>query len=133
MTSTRELTARGKATRDRIIEAAAELIYREGVHATNNDLVRKAAHVSGSQLSHYFPDKQSLVKAVLRKRADSMMGLDREPPQGPLDSIDALRDWADGFVSNADVRDGGAVEIGAQRLVGQQDPGLRAGLRAGRG
>ncbi|GAB2800476.1 TetR/AcrR family transcriptional regulator [Actinoallomurus bryophytorum] len=101
------LTPRGLATRERILEAAADLIYAHGVHATNNELVRKAAGVSGSQLSHYFPDKESLVRAVISWRADSMMGLRDSPPRGPLDSFEALRAWADSYVQNAKVLEGG--------------------------
>jgi Bacterial regulatory proteins, tetR family len=88
-----QLTPRGQATRERIVEAAAGLMYTHGVHATNNDLVRKAANVNvnGSQLSHYFPDKESLVRAVIVWRADSMMGLRETPPRGALDSFEALR------------------------------------------
>ena len=53
-----KLTAKGKATRARILEHAAELIYTKGVHATNNEQLRRAAGVSGSQLNHYFPSKE---------------------------------------------------------------------------
>ena len=40
------------------MDAAAELIYEHGVKDTNNDMVRRAAQVSDSQLSQYFPDTQ---------------------------------------------------------------------------
>ena len=33
-------------------------------------MVRRAAQVSGSQLSHYFPDKEHLVQAVIERRLD---------------------------------------------------------------
>jgi AcrR family transcriptional regulator len=102
-----KLTPRGLATRERILEAAADLIYAHGVHATNNELVRKAAGASGSQLSHYFPDKESLVRAVIAWRADSMMGLRESPPRGPLDSFAALRAWAGSYIENAMVLEGG--------------------------
>lgn len=107
MTEEHKLTPKGLATRERIVEAAAELIYLHGVHATNNDLVRKAARVSGSQLSHYFPDKESLIRAVLAWRADSMMGLRETPPRGDLDSIAALHTWADSFLNQETVLAGG--------------------------
>jgi TetR/AcrR family transcriptional repressor of nem operon len=74
---------------------------------TDNELVRKAAGVSGSQLSHYFPDKESLVRAVIAWRADSMMGLRESPPRGPLDSLEALRAWADSYLENEKVLVGG--------------------------
>ncbi|GIF73340.1 TetR/AcrR family transcriptional regulator [Asanoa siamensis] len=103
----RRLTRRGEATRARIVETAAGLIYAHGVARTNNEAVRSAAGVSGSQLSHYFPDKESLLRAVLRWRADAMMGLHQTPPQGPPDSIAALRSWADSNLTDETVRDGG--------------------------
>jgi TetR/AcrR family transcriptional regulator, transcriptional repressor for nem operon len=102
-----KLTRKGQATRERILESAADLIYRHGVQGTSNDAVRRAAGVSGSQLTHYFPDKESLVRAALAWRADSMMGLREDPPRGPLDSMAALRAWADAYVENPDVVAGG--------------------------
>jgi AcrR family transcriptional regulator len=68
--------------RRKIIEAAAVLICEHGVAGTNNELVRKAAGISGSQLSHYVPDKESLVQAVITWRADTMIGLQRDLPRG---------------------------------------------------
>lgn len=103
----RRLTPKGQAMRQKIIEAAAGLIYEHGVAGTNNELVRKAAGISGSQLSHYFPDKESLVRAVIAWRADTMIGLHRDPPLGELDSLDALRAWADSHVQHEDVCAGG--------------------------
>ncbi|MGY2873272.1 TetR/AcrR family transcriptional regulator, transcriptional repressor for nem operon [Marmoricola sp. URHA0025 HA25] len=106
-TAAPNLTRKGQATRERILECAVDLIYRHGVQGTSNDALRRAAGVSGSQLSHYFPDKESLVRAALAWRAESMMGLRQVPPRGPLDSMDALRAWADGYVRKPDVVAGG--------------------------
>jgi AcrR family transcriptional regulator len=102
-----KLTRKGEATRERILECAAELIYRHGVLGTSNDTLRRAAGVSGSQLSHYFPDKESLVRAALEWRADSMLGLRENPPRGPLDTMAALRAWADSYVGRPEVVAGG--------------------------
>jgi AcrR family transcriptional regulator len=81
----RRLTPKGEAVRQKIIEAAAVLIYERGVAGTSNELVRSVTGISGSQLSHYFPDKESLVRAVIAWRADTMIGLQRDPPLGELD------------------------------------------------
>src|SRR3954451_5597330 len=102
-----KLTRKGQATRERILECAADLIYRHGVQGTSNDTLRRAAGVSGSQLAHYFPDKESLVRATLGWRADSMMGLRQDPPRGPLDSMAALRAWADSYLVRPEVVTGG--------------------------
>jgi AcrR family transcriptional regulator len=57
------------------------LIYARGVAATNNELVRQRAGVSGSQLSRYFPDKESLLRAVITWRAEAMTGLQQDSPR----------------------------------------------------
>jgi len=93
-----KLTDKGQATRARILEHAAELIYAKGVHATNNELLRRAAGVSGSQLNHYFPNKESLVLAVIDWQADSVLGFHRSERFAGFDSIDAFQDWADFYV-----------------------------------
>jgi TetR/AcrR family transcriptional repressor of nem operon len=103
----RTLTPKGEAMRQKIIEAAAALIYEHGVAGTNNELVRRDAGISGSQLSHYFPDKESLVRAVIAWRADTMVGLQRNPPLGELDTLAALRAWAASYTERADVWAGG--------------------------
>ncbi|MEU1600938.1 helix-turn-helix domain-containing protein, partial [Streptomyces sp. NPDC005708] len=72
-----KLTDKGQATRARILEHAAELIYTKGVHATNNEQLRRAAGVSGSQLNHYFPTKESLVLAVIAWQADRVLAFHR--------------------------------------------------------
>jgi AcrR family transcriptional regulator len=70
----RRLNPKGKAMRRRIVEAAASLICERGVAGANNELVRNAAGISGSLLSHYFPDKESLVRAVIAWQADTQSG-----------------------------------------------------------
>ena len=61
----RRLTRRGRETRERIVSAAAELIFERGVAETTLEDIRAAAGVSGSQVYHYFEDKQALVRAVI--------------------------------------------------------------------
>ena len=94
----RQLTQKGQATRARILEHAAALIYANGVHATNNEQLRRAAGVSGSQLNHYFPTKESLVLAVIEWQADRVLGLLREERFASFDSIEGFRRWADFYV-----------------------------------
>jgi AcrR family transcriptional regulator len=103
----RVLTPKGRATRERIVEAAAKLIYQRGVHGTNNELVRRAAGVSGSQLGHYFPDKESLVRAVIAWRADRVVTAHRIPELGGLDTFAALHLWADSWIEREEVCRGG--------------------------
>jgi TetR/AcrR family transcriptional regulator, transcriptional repressor for nem operon len=125
------LTRKGQATRERILESAADLIYRHGVQGASNDAVRRAAGVSGSQLSHYFPDKESLVRAALAWRAESMMGLRDDPPRGPLDNMAALRAWADTYLENPDVVAGGCSFGSLAAEVLKSDLDLRDAIAEG--
>jgi AcrR family transcriptional regulator len=93
----RRLTPKGRATRDRIVEAATELIARNGVAGTGIEDVRAAAGVSGSQLYHYFDSKQALIRAVITRQADSVLQ-PGQPRVTALDSFDALRAWADAAI-----------------------------------
>lgn len=90
----RQLTVKGRATRARILEHAAALIYAEGVHATNNDKLRRAAGVSGSQINHYFPTKESLVLAVIEWQAERVLGLHRGEQFDGFESLGGFRKWA---------------------------------------
>src|SRR5580693_4380758 len=67
------LTRKGLATRARIVDAAAELMFRHGVAGTSNEDILAAAHVSNSQLYHYFADKDALVHAVIEHQADEII------------------------------------------------------------
>jgi len=94
-----KLTEKGQATRARILEHAAELIYANGVHATNNEVLRRAAGVSGSQINHYFPTKEDLVLAVIAWQAERVLAFLRSERFSGFDSLDAFREWADHYVA----------------------------------
>ncbi len=91
------LTARGAATRARIVEAAADLIYVHGVEGTSLDDVMAASGVSKSQLYHYFADKDALVLAVIALQAERVLAA-QQPHLGALDSLRALRAWGQGII-----------------------------------
>jgi AcrR family transcriptional regulator len=94
----RPLTKKGMATRTRILEQAAALIYANGVHATNNEQLRLAAGVSGSQLNHYFPTKESLVRAVIAWQAEQVLSFHRDEKFHGFGTIEAFRRWAAFYV-----------------------------------
>lgn len=89
------LTAKGRATRDRIVQAAAQLIVAEGLSASNMDNVRRAASVSGSQLAHYFADKAALIRAVIRRQIGVVLDFHRQPTLRGLGSFDDFERWID--------------------------------------
>jgi AcrR family transcriptional regulator len=97
-TGVQRLTRKGQATRDRIVEAAARLMFRQGVAGTTTEQVQAAAGVSASQIFHYFADKRALVRAVIAYQAEAVLTA-QQPLLARLDSMDALRAWADQYVS----------------------------------
>ena len=95
----RPLTRRGRETRQRIVAAAAELMFENGVAETTLEDIRAAAGVSGSQVYHYFQDKQALVRVVIDYQTDAVLNiqgthLDR------LDTLPGLRAWRDFLVEH---------------------------------
>src|ERR1700760_1000559 len=91
------LTRKGEATRRRIVEAAARLMYERGLTEATLEDVREAAGVSGSQIYHYFADKQALLLAVIDFQTESILQ-EQQPSLDKLDSIAGLRAWRDKIV-----------------------------------
>nr|WP_245594353.1 TetR/AcrR family transcriptional regulator [Actinospica robiniae] len=91
----RELTAKGRATRLRIIDGAAEVLRERGVAAVTLDDVMARTRTSKSQLFHYFPGgKDELLLAVAQYEADRVLE-DQQPYLGCLDSWEAWGRWRD--------------------------------------
>ncbi|MFZ0976785.1 MAG: TetR/AcrR family transcriptional regulator [Solirubrobacteraceae bacterium] len=89
-------TDKGRATRDRVLDAAAELVFEHGVTGTTLDDVRAAANVSKSQLYHYFADKEDLVHAVIDRTVEQVLGA--QPRLTNLSSWAAIAAWFDDLV-----------------------------------
>ncbi len=126
------LTARGRATRERIVAAAATLIHERGVAGTSLDDVRAVTGTSKSQLYHYFSDKAALVGAVIERQVQQVLQAQEAELDG-LDSMAALRRWRDRVVAlNGQVGCIGGCPLG--RLASELseiDPVARAGLVGG--
>lgn len=124
------LTAKGERTRTRIVDAAAQLIYQQGVVGTTLEDVKAAAEVSSSQLYHYFADKDDLVDAVIDHQAAAVL---RTQLDADFATPEGLRAWRDLMISEAGRADGqGGCPLGA--LGGQlaeADPDARARVAAG--
>lgn len=91
----KRLTPKGRATRDRIVLAAAELIVAQGLQALNMDRVRTAASVSGSQLGHYFADKSALIRAIIARQIGVVLAFHQQPKLGGLRSFADFERWAE--------------------------------------
>jgi TetR/AcrR family transcriptional regulator, transcriptional repressor for nem operon len=92
-----KLTAKGRATRDRIVRAAAELMLERGVARTTIEDIQEAAGVSTSQMYHYFANKGDLVAAVIDRQTDQVLG-GQEFELHRVDSIEALHRWRNTMV-----------------------------------
>ncbi len=107
--ATSRLTRKGRATRARIIDVAARLMFERGVGGTSIDEVRGAAGVSGSQISHYFDGKRDLTRNVIGARR--MHVREFHAQLGGLDSFAALDAWVQATLAELDpvYRVGGCV------------------------
>ena len=129
---TTRLTAKGVATRDRIVAAAAELMFLRGVAGTTMEHVREAAQVSSSQIYHYFGDKDALVHAVVDYQNNAVVGA-QEADLDTLASIDGLRAWRDRLVqlqARMQCQGGGPIAALGSEL-GELDHDVRTGVAAG--
>jgi len=139
-------TARGRATRQRILDAATALISERGVAGTSLDDVREAAQASKSQLYLYFPDRDALLREVAESTCDSVIETQAETLAG-FDSIDGIRRYLDATVALQVARahpSGCPIASLAAQLADQDEQsrliladgldrweeGLRAGLQA---
>ena len=141
----RRLTRRGRETRQRIVAAAAELMFENGVAETTLEDIRAAAGVSGSQVYHYFEDKQALVRAVIDFQADAVLDA-QDDHLNRLDTMPGLRAWRDFIVDHqrrlgcrggcpigalgAEVAETDAVaRVVAARALRRWEARIRAGLQ----
>jgi len=130
-------TVRGEATRQRIIEAAAEIVYAKGAAGMSLDDVMEASRTSKSQLYHYFSDKDALVREVIDLQTRRILDANAAHLD-TLDSFEALRAWCGMMVqANRTVGSIGGCPLGslANELSMQSEevrPALANGFEAWR-
>jgi TetR/AcrR family transcriptional regulator, transcriptional repressor for nem operon len=125
-------TKKGRATRERILQAAAELVAEKGAAGMSLDDVRARTGASRSQLYHYFEDRDDLVRTVVDVTTDAVIDV-----QGDLlhhlDTWAGIDRWFDALVRlQVDRQARGGCPIGS--LAGQlaeRDAGARAAIAAG--
>jgi AcrR family transcriptional regulator len=124
------LTPKGERTRARIVEEAAVLIHERGVAGTTLDDVKAAAEVSGSQLYHYFPDKNDLVQAVIDYQADATVSNQRHADLGSVKGVQAWRDMVITAAERVQAKGGCPLgSLGGQ--LAESDPEARSLIAAG--
>ncbi|WP_202866301.1 TetR family transcriptional regulator [Kribbella turkmenica] len=65
----------------------------QGVHATKNEKLRRAAGVSGSRLNDYFPNKDSLALAVIAGQAERVLAF-TGVSDSPASTASGFGEWA---------------------------------------
>jgi AcrR family transcriptional regulator len=125
-------TTKGRATRDRIVAAAADLMYRHGAAGMSTPALRDAAAVSSSQIYHYFADKDDLTRAVIAFQTEAILA-NQGPLLARLDSLEALRAWRDDVVDVARQQGGaGGCPLGSlSSELSDDHPWAREALATG--
>lgn len=123
------LTARGAATRARILQAATELMYVKGVSAVTLDEVRAASGTSKSQLYHHFSDKDALVHEVIATQAQRLLERQQELLRR-FSSFRGLQRWRDAVLQRNRLRSGAyGCELGSLASeLADQDEDARVAL-----
>jgi TetR/AcrR family transcriptional repressor of nem operon len=122
------LTARGAATRARIIAGAASLVYERGFAGTSLDDVMAATGTSKSQLYHYFAGKDALIREVIRAQLDRIIAAQQAAGLREVSSWDGLQRWCNHFVTATQATQGaGGCPLGSLvgELADQSEPARR--------
>jgi AcrR family transcriptional regulator len=127
----RRLTARGAKTRAKIVEAAADLMFVQGVGSTTLDDVLAASGASKSQLYQHFDGKEALVRAVVDHVGERIIQRERDA-LGHVSTMRGLRRWRDALVQRNALRDGAygcalgslASEVSDQDAVARENLAL---------
>jgi TetR/AcrR family transcriptional regulator, transcriptional repressor for nem operon len=96
---------RGAATRERIVRAAAELMYVKGVGATSLEEILAASTAGKSQFYQHFDGKDDLIQDVIALRAEEIL-TKQTLRLKKLDSVRGLQQWRNAIVQNNALRRG---------------------------
>lgn len=92
------MTARGRATRERIVARVAAVIAEHGVRGVSLEQVLAAAGASKSQLAHYFGGRDQLMEAAVAHRCEQVLG-GLTQAFAAVETLDDLRRTLAGFVA----------------------------------
>ncbi|MGB8196213.1 MAG: TetR/AcrR family transcriptional regulator [Acidimicrobiales bacterium] len=126
------ITERGRQTRQRIIDAATEVVAERGVVGASLDEVGSRASASRSQLYHYFADKDELLLAVAEATNDAVLEGQR-PLFEAFGSWTGLMRWTDALVAMQEqlLGRGGCPIANLVSQLGERDDDIRAELASG--
>lgn len=122
-------TARGRRSRNAIVDAAADLMFEHGIGRTSLDEVLEHSGAGKSQLYHYFGGKQDLVRAVIDRQLERILST-----QPGLESIQGWKDlqkWHDSLLARHSTEEGPlACRLGKFAGELDDDDDLRPALAA---
>ena len=129
LTTTR-LTAKGEATRQRILEGAAEVIREAGVGDTTLDDIRMRTATSKSQLFHYFPSgRDELLLAVAQFEADRVLS-DQQPHLSDLTTWESWQQWRAALIRRYRKQGSTCPMAVLMSELGRTDPAAQAVTRS---
>jgi AcrR family transcriptional regulator len=76
--------------RDRILETADRMFYRQGIRVAGVDTIAAEIGISKRTLYNYFPSKDDLIVAYLSRRLRPIEVSDRPPAEAILEDFDRL-------------------------------------------
>ena len=114
----------GRGARQRILDTATELFYRDGINATGVERLAAESSVSKRTLYQHFPSKTAVVEEYLRgiedRVANPQQGTDQTPRERLLAVFQAPTSWGGPLrgcpFHNAAVESAGAMP-GVQEIV----------------
>ncbi|MFY9670590.1 MAG: TetR/AcrR family transcriptional regulator [Trebonia sp.] len=92
------ITRRGRASRERIVERAAELFAERGIAATSVDEVIAAAGAGKGQFYHYFRSRDELAAAAVGYRCAQVVAALTQS-LGGVSSLAGLEQALEGFIA----------------------------------
>jgi AcrR family transcriptional regulator len=110
-----------------MVEAAAELIGRQGVNATSVEDILAASETGKSQFYHYFGSKQGLISAVIERHRLFLVDLQLACLRR-LDSWEGIEAWLDALAEDDEQSCWALVALAAE--VTESDETLRRQLDA---
>lgn len=122
--------------RERLLEAARELFYAEGVHTVGIDRVIDRAGVAKASLYSTFGSKEGLVRAYLEEYHERVLGRRRAAAEAAPDPVSAIRAIFDSVARDFERPDyNGCAFVGARAeepaggLVDEAARAFRAEMR----
>lgn len=91
-------TGRGRASRERIVERAAELFAERGIAGTSLDTILSAAEAGKGQFYHYFRSRDELAAAAVGHRC-TLVVAELTEALGGVSSLADLEQALTGFVA----------------------------------